>query len=124
LPLRDVASLTNNLPQGLLGSCKQISFFKGSVNMTFLNSVFNDSPEKILCCYINNSYKIQIIRTFPNSGWERVVFPGQRLLFEALPSDKLQIQICKVFSILIPCYRLRVNENSSLTQSPSLTHIN
>jgi hypothetical protein len=102
----------------------RFSFFNGIINMTFLNSVLNDSPEKILCFYINNSYKIQIIRTFQNSAWERVVFPGQRLLFEALTSDKLQIQICKVYSILIPCYKLRVNEKSSLTQSPSLTRIN
>lgn len=89
--------------------------------MTFLNSVLNNSPEKILCFYINDTCKIQIIRPLPNSAWERVVFPGQRLLFEALPSDKLQIQTCKLFSALIPCYKLRVNEESSLTQSPCLT---
>ena len=89
--------------------------------MTFLNSVFNDSPEKIICFYINDSSKIQIIRTLPESPGDRVVFPGQRLLFEALPSDKLEIQICQVFSVIIPCYKLRVNEKSSLTQSPSLT---
>jgi hypothetical protein len=89
--------------------------------MTFLNTAFNDSPEKILCFYINDSRKIQIIRTLPNSPRDRVVFPGQRLLFEALPSEKLQIQFCKAFSVLIPCYKLRVNEESSLTQSTSLT---
>ncbi|GAB4185374.1 MAG: hypothetical protein Fur006_23760 [Coleofasciculaceae cyanobacterium] len=88
--------------------------------MTFLNSVFNDSPEKIICFYINESRKIQIIRTLPNSYGERVVFPEQRLLFEALPSDKLEILICKNFSVVIPCCKLRVNEKSSLTQSPSL----
>ncbi len=89
--------------------------------MTFLNSVLNDFPEKNLCFYINESRKVQIIRTLPNSAQERVVFPGQRLLFEALPSDKLQIQTCKVFSVLIPCDKLRINEESSLTLSPSLT---
>jgi hypothetical protein len=92
-------------------------YFKGIINMTLLKSVLNDSPEKILCFYINDSRKIQIIRTIPNSSWERVVFPEQRLLFEALPSDKLQIQICKVLSVLIPCYKLRVNDRSSLLQS-------
>lgn len=70
--------------------------------MTFSNSVFNDSPEKIFCFYINKSRKIQIIRTLQNSVWKRVVFPGERLLFEALPSDELQIQIREISSILIP----------------------
>jgi hypothetical protein len=89
--------------------------------MTFSNSILNDAQGKILCFYINDTCKIQIIRTLPNSALEQVVFPGQRLLFEALPPDKLQIQICKVFSVLIPCHKLRVNEESSLNQSTSLT---
>ena len=89
--------------------------------MTFSNYVLNDFLEEILCFYINESRKAQIILTLPNSAWERVVFPGQRLLFEALPLDKLQIQTCKVFSVLIPRDKLRVNEESRLTQFPCLT---
>jgi hypothetical protein len=88
--------------------------------MTFLKSVLNDSPEKILCFYINDSHKVQIIRILPNSPWKQVVFPGQRLLFEALPSDQLEIQICQVSSVLIPCNKLRVNEKYSLNKSPAL----
>ncbi|HEY9674559.1 MAG TPA: DUF1830 domain-containing protein [Waterburya sp.] len=71
--------------------------------------------------YINYSRKIQIIRTLLNSPWERVVFPGQRLLFEALPSDKLEIKTHKEISVLIPCYKLRVNEKSSSSQSLFVT---
>lgn len=86
--------------------------------MSFLNYVLNDSPEKILCFYINDSHKFQIIRILPNSPWEQVVFPGQCLLFEALHSDQLEIQICQVFSVLISCDKLRINQKSSLKKSP------
>jgi hypothetical protein len=92
--------------------------------MTFKNSVLNDSPEKIICFYMNDSRKIQIIRTLPKANWERVVFPRQRLLFEALTSDKLEIQICKVISLLIPCHKLRVDEKFTRCLSTSLSKDN
>lgn len=46
-----------------------------------------------LCCYVNGSSKIQVIRGWLPSGWhlERVVFPGQRLMFEAPQQARLEI---------------------------------
>ncbi|MEO1447426.1 MAG: DUF1830 domain-containing protein, partial [Cyanobacteria bacterium J06635_11] len=39
----------------------------------------------ILCCYVNVTSKIQVARVtnIPDWYFERVVFPGQRLMFEA-----------------------------------------
>jgi Domain of unknown function (DUF1830) len=49
----------------------------------------NDS-NLIKCLYINETEKVQItkIENIPNWYFERVVFPGQRLLFEA-PSEAI-----------------------------------
>lgn len=76
----------------------------------------------ILCCYVNGTSQIQIARitNIPNWYFERVVFPGQRLLFEALPEAQLEI-----FTALPPgamrsdtifCRSLTVEEEESLLQ--------
>ncbi|MGB7444832.1 MAG: DUF1830 domain-containing protein [Coleofasciculaceae cyanobacterium] len=48
---------------------------------------------KILCCYTNTSSKIQVIqvRNIPIYHWKRVVFPNQRLMFEAGAEDSLEV---------------------------------
>jgi len=74
--------------------------------------------ERILCGYFNATSLIQIVRIANISNWyfERVVFPGQRLLFEALPDALLEIHtyemVNAILSNTIPCARLRVNEES------------
>lgn len=47
----------------------------------------------ITCCYINATNSIQVARISNIENWyfERVVFPGQRLIFEAFPEAKLEI---------------------------------
>lgn len=52
----------------------------------------SEHSDVILCCYVNTTSKIQIARIADSANWfERVVFPGQRLLFEALPNAYLEI---------------------------------
>jgi Domain of unknown function (DUF1830) len=73
----------------------------------------SDAKEAALCCYINATSKIQIARitNIPNWYFERVVFPGQRLVFEALPQALLEIHSGMMSAILadtIPCDRLRI----------------
>jgi Domain of unknown function (DUF1830) len=53
----------------------------------------SETSGKILCWYINASNKMQIARitNIPNWYFERMVFPGERLLFEALPSAELEV---------------------------------
>jgi hypothetical protein len=70
--------------------------------------------ERILCSYVNASSKIQIARiaNTSNCDLERVVFPGQRLLFEALPDAQLEIHTgvmaTAFLSDKILCKHLRV----------------
>lgn len=72
-----------------------------------------ESDRRILCLYINATSQIQIIRITdtPSLHLERVIFPGQRQLFEATPESTLEIQSSKAVSSLIPCTQLCVAES-------------
>ncbi|MBD2308984.1 DUF1830 domain-containing protein [Chroococcidiopsis sp. FACHB-1243] len=68
---------------------------------------------KILCFYMNATSQSQILRIADASNWfERVVFPGQRFMFEAKPEARLEIHtglpISSTLSDKIPCIQLRV----------------
>ncbi|QKQ76786.1 DUF1830 domain-containing protein [Nostoc sp. TCL240-02] len=71
---------------------------------------------KILCCYINATSKIQVARisNIPNWYFERVVFSGQRLVFEAPRKAQLEIHTGMMASAIlsdkIPCDRLMLEE--------------
>ncbi len=77
----------------------------------------SDDSEPLLCCYVNATSKIQIARVtnIPDWYFERVVFPGQRLMFEAVPSAMLEIHTgmmaSAILSDTIPCKRLGVESN-------------
>jgi hypothetical protein len=87
----------------------------------------------ILCCYINATSKIQVARisNIPNWYFERVVFPGQRLVFEAPQEAQMEIHTgmmaSAILSDTIPCDRLVINEpstygldtNSDVARDPS-----
>lgn len=72
--------------------------------------------QKIICCYVNATSHIQIVRITNIASWyfERVVFPGQRLVFEALPEAMLEIHCgmmaSAILSDTIPCSRLRIHD--------------
>lgn len=71
--------------------------------------------ERILCCYVNSTSFLQIARSANVSNWyfERVIFPGERLLFEALPDAQLEIHTgmrgTAILSDNILCDRLRIS---------------
>ncbi len=75
----------------------------------------SEHSEQILCGYVNATSKIQIARiaNIPNWYFERVVFPGQRLFFEALSDAQLEIHtgmmITTILSDKIKCESLRVS---------------
>ncbi|MFS8868182.1 DUF1830 domain-containing protein [Synechococcus sp. H65.1] len=77
--------------------------------------------ERITCSYINATSSIQVARITNIENWyfERVVFPGQRLLFEALPGAKLEIHTgmmaSSILTDIIPCEKLRVRETEPVT---------
>lgn len=80
-----------------------------------------DQSDKIVCCYVNATSKIQIARISNIANWyfERVVFPGQRLVFEAPSKSVLEIHTGMMASAIIsdniPCDRLCINEDSSVS---------
>jgi hypothetical protein len=86
-----------------------------------LDSLPFDHSIHILCCYVNATSKIQIVRisNVPNWYFERVVFPGQRLVFEATPQSLLEIHTgmmaSSILSDKIPCDRLCIDEEGSFS---------
>ncbi|MBC5797185.1 DUF1830 domain-containing protein [Sphaerospermopsis sp. LEGE 00249] len=84
-----------------------------------LDSLPPEQSGKILCCYVNATSKIQVARISNVANWyfERVVFPGQRLVFEAPKKAQMEIHTgmmaSAILSDTIPCDRLALNEPSS-----------
>ncbi|MEZ2227496.1 MAG: DUF1830 domain-containing protein [Microcoleus anatoxicus] len=89
------------------------------MNLT-INSVNSDPSVKILCWYINTTNKIQIARitNIPDWYFERTVFPGERLLFEAPQHAELEVSRSTESGAIvcdrIGCDRLQVEEVSTL----------
>ena len=72
------------------------------------------NPELFLCCYVNATAHIEVVRITNIAHWhfERVVFPGQRLIFEAPALAKLEIHtgmsISSIISETIDCKKLQL----------------
>ncbi len=81
------------------------------------------SADPITCCYVNATSQIQVARitNVPNWYFERVVFPGQRLVFEALVEAQLEIHTgmmaSAILSDTIPCERLKLQIVESLEEN-------
>ncbi|BAQ60485.1 hypothetical protein GM3708_891 [Geminocystis sp. NIES-3708] len=98
-----------------------------------LDAIPHNENDAILCCYVNATSQIQIARITNISNWyfERVVFPGQRLVFEALPEALLEIHsgmmASAILSDTISCKRLCVTEQKVSTENgeeDSIVNIN
>ena len=76
----------------------------------------SNNSNQILCCYVNTTSHIQIakIGNIPNWYFERVVFPGQRLVFEPVVGASMEIHtgavVSSILSDTIPCERLQINQ--------------
>jgi len=74
----------------------------------------------LACCYVNATGKIQVARITNVEGWyfERVVFPGQHLMFEAPATAVLEIHTgmmaSSILSDTIPCDQLQIEEVENL----------
>ncbi|NJP11188.1 MAG: DUF1830 domain-containing protein [Leptolyngbyaceae cyanobacterium RU_5_1] len=72
----------------------------------------------VLCCYVNRTSKMQIARISNISNWyfERVVFPGQKLLFESPLNAQLEIHTGTIASAIladrIPCDQLQIRNGA------------
>lgn len=82
-----------------------------------------DTP--MLCCYVNATSQIQIARITNIANWyfERVVFPGQRLVFEAVSDALLEIHTgmmaSAILSDTISCQKLQVEEQTEAESTAS-----
>ena len=89
-----------------------------AVMAQILDSLPPDNASHLVCCYVNATSKIQIARisNIPNWYYERVVFPGQRLVFQAPPHSLLEIHTGMMASAIlsdhIPCERLCLLEEN------------
>ncbi len=89
-----------------------------------LDPLPSDNQDYILCCYVNATSQIQIARITNIANWyfERVVFPGQRLVFEAMTEALLEIHTGMMASAIlsdkIPCDRLCVDEEIKSRAKP------
>ena len=91
----------------------------------------NDEKNRVLCCYVNATSQIQIARITNIANWyfERVVFPGQRLVFETEPTGILEIHTgmmaSAILSDTIPCSKLAlqaINAQSIDKAQPSVSN--
>lgn len=75
-----------------------------------------DSSVRLLCSHTNVTRRIQIIRITdsPDLRWERIIFPGQRLMFESVPEAQLEIKFSENMSVFLPCEQLRVTEKTKV----------
>ncbi|MBE9222550.1 DUF1830 domain-containing protein [Cyanobacterium stanieri LEGE 03274] len=93
-----------------------------------LDAIPNDDNNKIMCCYVNATSQIQVARITNVANWyfERVVFPGQRLIFEALPEALLEIHsgmmASSILSDTIPCGTLSIQEEIEGNENQNNTH--
>ena len=84
-----------------------------------MTQILNRLPDKhnlnILCSYKNKTSTVQIIRITNISHWyfERVVFPGELVVFKTLSEAVLEIyssdRITTILSDRFLCDRLKVN---------------
>ena len=88
-----------------------------------LDPLPNEDPAAIICCYVNASSKIQVARitNVPDWYFERVVFPGQRLMFEAIKTAQLEIHTgmmaSAILSDTIPCASLILESEPVVAES-------
>lgn len=87
----------------------------------------NDEGDRVLCSYINATSQIQIARITNVTNWyfERVVFPGQRLVFEAVAYGILEIHsgmmASAILSDRIPCQRLAIEDSQDTSKKKDLS---
>lgn len=73
----------------------------------------------IFCSYVNTTSLVQIIRIkdSPEFYLERVIFPGQRVMFEATAQAILEVHTSEIATAIIadtiPCQKLQITGSYS-----------
>lgn len=117
----------NNKSQ-IIGNFNRLNFrqflHQRSKHMSqILDSIPENHDQRLVCCYVNATSKIQIARITNIHNWyfEKVVFPGQQLMFETTIDAQLEIHTgmmaSSILSDVIPCIQLQVQDESQLVPS-------
>ncbi|MFE4106602.1 DUF1830 domain-containing protein [Almyronema epifaneia] len=71
--------------------------------------------EKITCYYVNASSQIRVVRVANVANWyfERILFPGQRLMFEAPTEAELEIYANASLIETVACQQLEVRSSEA-----------
>jgi hypothetical protein len=91
--------------------------------MVSIASPMSDSLNLVLCYYVNTTATLQMscISGAAEAHSKRVIFPHQRLLFEAPLKATLEIQTCsssgETHVVHIPCAQLQVNQRVFLHEN-------
>jgi len=79
--------------------------------MQVLNALPTTIAKRITCMYQNRTPDLQILRISNVANWyfERVVFPSDRLMFEAVPEAQLEIYTAGLAELpsRLPCQQLQ-----------------
>lgn len=81
------------------------------------NSTSMQQSPKVLCHYFNSTYKIQLIRLWNGRSYslERIIFPQQRILFEAKPEETLKVHVKRdgkqLLETIFICHSLQVKQS-------------
>jgi len=83
--------------------------------LSSLSSLTRPAQQLALCCYVNATAHVEVVRITNIAHWyfERVVFPGQRVLFKAPATARLEIHtgmsISSIISETIDCQQLQLS---------------
>lgn len=102
----------------------EIRLKRGNIMSQVTNSTLIQQASKPLCYYFNSTNKIQLIRLWNgrNYSLEKIVFPSQRILFEAKPESILEVHSRQegeqLLESIFTCNKLKVKHSQ-----PQLTII-
>ncbi len=89
--------------------------------MTQIFDAVPNQEAEITCLYVNATSKVQVVRITNIANWyfERVVFPGQRLIFTAVANSLLEVHTgmmaSSILSDTIPCSELQISTEANDT---------
>lgn len=108
LNLEELIALEASILEFVATACRENPLMPNSTDTQTLQATC-----EIICTYKNATAKIQVIRIANISDWyfEKVVFPQEQLLFEALPEAELEIYTGTTWGAAlvekIHCFRLK-----------------
>lgn len=91
-----------------------------------LQPTTTENSDYALCCYVNASTHTEITRitNIPHWYFERVVFPGQRIIFEAPHHARFEIHtgtvISSILSETIDCQELQLTSTFPVNLAASV----